>query len=83
MNKKPIVFLIFAFGISWLTGLGIFLTGGLAGSPELVQNTGITLALILSASMYMWGPAIAHLLTRLILKEGFREAYLQPNLKIG
>ena len=68
-NKKRLfIFLAFAFGISWLTALVIFLTGGLVNSPELVPGTGISLALVLLASVYMWGPALANIITRAITK---------------
>lgn len=83
-NKKHLyIFLSFAFGISWLTALVIYLTGGLVNSPILVPGTAITLALILLASVYMWGPALANIITRLITKEGRHELWLKPNLKAG
>ena len=62
-------------------GLIIYLNGQIANSPELIPGTGITLALILTASGYMWGPAIAHLLTRLITKASWKDVYLKPLLK--
>jgi membrane protease YdiL (CAAX protease family) len=83
-NKKRLtVFLAFAFGISWLTALVIYLTGGLVNSPELVPGTRITLALVLLASVYMWGPALANIITRFLTKEGNQDIWLKPNLKTG
>lgn len=82
-NKSLALFLILAFVISWMSGLVIFLTGGLANSPELIANTGITLALVLLATVYMWGPALANILTRVITKEGKRDLWLKPELKKG
>jgi membrane protease YdiL (CAAX protease family) len=82
-NRNIWTFLAFAFGISWAVALIIYLTGGLINSPELVKGTGLTLALVLLASFYMWGPAIAHIITRLIAKMSWKDAYLKPNLKIG
>lgn len=83
-NKKQIyTFLALSFGISWVTALIIYLTGGLANSPQLISGTGITLALILLASVYMWGPALANILTRLLTKEGWQDLWLAPKLKIG
>lgn len=82
-NRNIWIFLTVAFGISWAVGLAIFLTGGLANSPELIQGTGLTLALVLLASVYMWGPAIAHIITRMITKMSWREANLKPKLKKG
>ncbi len=80
-NRNIWIFLAFAFGISWAVGLVIFLTGGLVNSPELVKGTGLTLALVLLASVYMWGPAIAHVITRLITKTGWQNTYLNPKFK--
>ncbi len=82
MNKKTIVvFLAFAFGISWLFALVIFLNGKITDSPELIPGTGITLAFTLTASGYMWGPALAHILTRLVTRYGWKNLYLKPNIK--
>jgi len=82
-NRNIWIFLAFAFGISWAVGLVIYLTGGLVNSPELVKGTGLTLALVLLASVYMWGPALAHIITRLITKMGWKNAYIKPNFKKG
>ncbi|MDY6846382.1 MAG: CPBP family intramembrane glutamic endopeptidase [Chloroflexota bacterium] len=80
-NKKRItIFLTFAFGISWAAALVIYLTGGLDNSPTYTFAGGqITLAIILLTSVYMFGPAIANLLTRIITKEGKSNLFLQPN----
>ncbi|MDT8381436.1 MAG: CPBP family intramembrane glutamic endopeptidase [Brevefilum sp.] len=80
-NKKRIyIFLAFAFGISWAVALVIYLTGGLKNSPAYTFEGGqITLAIILLASLYMFGPAIANLLTRIITKEGKKDLFLQPH----
>jgi uncharacterized protein len=82
LNKKRIgIFLLFAFGISWSIGLVIFLTGKLENSPKVIPNTGITLAVVLLASGYMWGPAVANVLTRLVTKTGWKNLFLKPSLK--
>ena len=81
--KRVKFFLAVAFAISWLTALVIYFNGGLVNSPELIPGTGITLALILLASVYMWGPAIAHIITRLVSKEGWSTAFLKPEIKTG
>ncbi len=65
------IFLGFAFGIAWITGLVIYLTGGLANSPQIVP--GISLALVLMATVYMWAPALGNILTRLITREGWKD----------
>ena len=82
MNKKQIkIFLLFAFGISWIFGLVIYLTGRIESSPELVPNSRITLAFVLTASGYMWGPALAHILTRLVTRSGWKDLYLKPQIR--
>ncbi len=80
-RKRIIIFLLFAFGIAWATGLVIYLTGGLLHSPKLGGNQ--TLALVLITTSYAWAPALAHLLTRLITREGWRGLFLWPRLKPG
>ena len=79
-NKiRIIIYLAFAFGISWTTGLVIYLTGSLENSPSLsVGGVQVTLALILLATSYMFGPAIANVLTRFVTKEGKEDLFLQP-----
>ena len=84
MEKRRLkLFLILAFGISWASALVIALTGGLVNSPELVPGSGVTLALILEASVYMWGPALANIITRAVTKESWQNAFISPKLKSG
>jgi membrane protease YdiL (CAAX protease family) len=80
-KKRVILFLVFAFGIAWLTALVIYLTGGLENSRVLDANSGFTLAYVLLAGPYMWAPALANLLTRLITREGNHEYFLKPEIK--
>lgn len=80
-KRRVVIFLLLAFGISGLSGLVIALTGGLTESPELIAGTGITLAAILLGSAYMWGPALANILTRMITGEGTQNLWLRANLK--
>ena len=81
-NKKRVtLFLVLAFGISWLIALIIFITGGLENSPILDPTSGLSLAYLLLAGPYMWGPALANLLTRLITREGNRDYGLKPEVK--
>ncbi len=76
------LFLFFAFGIAWAFGLWVYLTGGLVNSPELIPGTGITLALALIALGYMWAPALAHILTRLVTREGWKDTGLGLRLEL-
>ena len=83
MTTKPdvtriTVFVAIAFAIAWTGGLAVFLTGGLTHSPILIPGTGLTLAVLILATVYMWAPAAAHVLTRLVTREGWRDLYLRP-----
>ena len=77
------VFLAFAFAIAWAASLGIYLTGGLKDSPVLITAPTITLAFVLLAGPVMWAPALAHILTRLVTREGWQETWLRPRLRGG
>lgn len=83
INKKRIfIYLGFAFGISWTTGLVIYFTGGLEKSPLFtIAGEQISLAYILLATVYMFGPAFANIITRVITKEGKADLLLQPNFE--
>jgi len=82
--KRLLIFLGFAYSISWGTALVIFFTGGLENSPLIkVENTSISLAYLLLATVYMFGPALANILTRLVTKEGFKDLALKPNFGGG
>jgi membrane protease YdiL (CAAX protease family) len=79
--RRIAIFLGFTFAIAWITGLVIYLTGGLTGSPQIAP--GISLALVLMATVYMWAPALGNILTRIITHEGWKELWLRPNFKKG
>ena len=79
-QKRVRIFLGFAFGISWVTGLVIYLTGGLQNSPMLsIEGTSFSLAYLLLATAYMFGPALANLLTRWVTREGKADLMLEPH----
>ncbi len=80
-TRRVIVFLAFAFGIAWLTGLIIYLNGGLVNSPKI--GGAIPLAVVLLAIPYMWAPALAHILTRLLTREPWRDVGLRPHFRHG
>jgi uncharacterized protein len=82
INKKRLaVFLAFAFGIAWVIGLIIYLTGGLTASPEIVSGTKITLAFLLITVGYMWAPALANIFTRLVTRQGWKDLHVAPFFK--
>jgi membrane protease YdiL (CAAX protease family) len=82
-TRRILIFLVFAFGVAWATSLVVYLTGGLVDSPMLIPAANISLALVLLAGPVMWAPALAHLLTRLLTREGWRDMALRPRLKRG
>jgi len=49
----------------------------------IVPALNISLALVLLAVGVMWAPAVAHILTRLITREGWADLGLRPNLRHG
>ena len=81
-RKRLIIYIAVAFGIAWATALVIYLTGGLQNSPTYtLAGTQISLALILLATVYMFAPAIANLVTRKLTNEGKANLYLHPNFE--
>jgi len=82
-TRRVLIFIAFAFGIAWLAGLAVYLTGGLTNSRELIPGTGITAVALLLPVAYMGAPAIAHVLTRLVTKEGWQNVGLRPNFRKG
>jgi membrane protease YdiL (CAAX protease family) len=80
-RKRITLFLIFAFGLAWLTGLVVYLTGGIVNSPEFIRGTKITLAYVLIAVVYMWSPGLANIFTRIVTREGWGNNGLRPNFK--
>lgn len=89
MNEQKVdwrragIFVFIAFLISWSTAAVIYFTGGLANSPILVPGTGLSLAFVLLLIPYMWGPAVANVLTRWLTREGWTEHMLSANLRRG
>lgn len=82
-TRRILIFLVFAFGLAWIFGLIVYVTGGLVNSPILIPGTVISLATVLLASGYMMAPGLAHVLTRLVTREGWQSLCLRPKLKQG
>ncbi len=81
--KRILIFLAFAFGIAWLWALLLAFNGGLANSPIIIPFTNYTLAFFVLAFGYMFAPGLAHILTRLVTREGWSNLYLRPKIKRG
>lgn len=82
-KKRILIFLAFAFGIAWAASLVIALTGGIAGSSSIVPGSPYTLAFILTATGVMMAPTFAHLLTRAVTREGWKNTGLRLNFRRG
>jgi len=82
-RKRIYIFLMITFSLAWVTGLVIFLRGGLENSPVVIPEIGFTEAHILMATTYMFSPAIAHILTRLVTREGWQNTWLGFEFKQG
>lgn len=78
-TRRLLIFLAVTFGISWSTGLVIYLRGGLFESRELAP--GLTEAFVLLATGYMFGPALGHVITRLVTREGWQNTWLKIDFK--
>lgn len=73
------IFLGIAFGITWLTGLAVYLTGGLVNSAPIAPR--VFLSKLLLAIPYTWAPAVANILTRLLTGEGWKDMGLRPHFR--
>ena len=82
-RTRILVFIGFAFGISWLAAAAIWLRGGLVESPVVVPVIGFTEALLLIAFLYMPAPALAHVLTRWVTREGWQDLQIRPRFISG
>ena len=82
-KRRVLIFLALAYGIAWGMALVVYLTGGLVSSPILVPALNLSLASLLIALGVMWAPALAHVLTRVITREGWRDVGLRPRLRRG
>lgn len=69
-TKRIVLFLLFAFGLAWFFSLLMFITGGIGTPFSLIFYI-----------LIMTSPAAAHLLTRLITREGWKGLFLQPKFK--
>lgn len=72
--ERVLIYCGFAFGMAWAAALAIYMTGGLDNRQAVI---------ILVSVGYMGAPAIAHLATRLITHEGWRDLKLRTNFRVG
>jgi membrane protease YdiL (CAAX protease family) len=81
--KRIGIFILFSFVIAWGAAFILSQNGGLTNSPQIGNVPGLSLALILLTTLYMPAPTIAHILTRLITREGWKNLYLRPYFRSG
>jgi membrane protease YdiL (CAAX protease family) len=74
--RRVVIFCLLAFVISGTAALYIALNGGLEALAGLQ-------GFLVLALWYMPGPALAHLLTRVITREGWSDLWLWPRLRRG
>ena len=75
--KRTLIYIIITFALTWAYCLLIVYP--IANGEALTGIPALILQLAVAAAMFF--PAIGVLLTRLITKEGFKEAWLHPHLK--
>lgn len=75
--KRILIYILITFGLTWAYCLLVVYP--LANGESLSGVPALATQLLVAAAMFF--PAIGVLLTRLITKEGFRNAWLKPNLK--
>ena len=75
--KRILIYILVTFGLTWAYCLLVVYP--LANGESLSGVPALATQLLVAAAMLF--PAIGVLLTRLITKEGFRNAWLKPNLK--
>lgn len=75
--KRILIYILITFGLTWAYCLLVIYP--LANGESLSGVPALATQLLVAAAMFF--PAIGVLLTRLITKEGFRNAWLKPNLK--
>jgi len=74
-TKRILIFLAFAIGASWAVALLIYTSSMMENSPITAMN--------LANYIIIMTPALAHIATRLITKEGWGHLWLRPNFRRG
>ena len=75
--KRILIYLLITFGLTW--GYSFFILYPLVNGETLRGVPAMVTQLLVAGCMFF--PAMGVLLTRLITKEGFRDAWLKPNLQ--
>lgn len=80
--KRILIFLAVAFGWAFTAGYIVYLNGGLFDAQPMFGGTFNTFTFWVGF-VYMPAPAIAHVVTRLVTREGWQNLYLNFKLKQG
>ncbi|WP_411967576.1 CPBP family intramembrane glutamic endopeptidase [Haloferax sp. YSSS75] len=75
-SRRVFIFLVVAFGLSGATALVVYATGGLTDSPQVAF--GLPLWLVLVSTFYMFSPAVANVVTRVVTDEGWDNLRVRP-----
>ena len=79
-EKRVYLFYGITFGLAYILVLVLWFNGGLISAKELFP--GYRLVTVVTTA-YLMLPALGHILTRVITKEGWRHLTLRPNLRTG
>jgi membrane protease YdiL (CAAX protease family) len=74
-TKRILIFLAFAFGITWTAQVTFHLTVG--------KDNPLVAGLLANYLVVIWAPGLAHVATRLITREGWRHLWLRPKFRRG
>ena len=75
--KRVLVYVVITFALTWL--YAIFLIYPIANGESLSGIPALATQLVVAAAMFC--PAIGVVLTRLVTREGFKNAWLKPHIK--
>ena len=75
--KRVLVYVVITFALTWL--YAIFLIYPIANGESLSGIPAMATQLVVAAAMFC--PAIGVVLTRLVTREGFKNAWLKPHIK--
>lgn len=75
--KRVIIYIVITFALTWL--YAIFLIYPIANGEALNGIPALATQLVVAAAMFC--PSIGVLLTRLVTREGFKNAWLRPHIK--
>ena len=82
-RKRILIYLAFAFGISWIASFVVLLRSYQEGIPVLVPEVGVHESFVMLITVYLFSPAIAHVLTRIFTREGWQDTGMNFEFRKG